>query len=201
MKLFIALACCFLLLKPLAARAEMALFDGDNDRIGTLLGFDGGLGVRATVHTADGILISVDTVTGLVWPQEEVYFATAECSGQGYVPSSIGPDDKWARRGGAIFRDNASQDKHAKIEWNPSVVTGGSVFTNDQCWQSVDCGGAPRFCGDATEFVPVSYVDDAEYGFKENPHGGKGFLPPITGQVQTKGGAIFCDGFENCPQQ
>jgi hypothetical protein len=179
----------------------MALFDGDNERIGTLLGFDDGFSVSATIYTTDGYLIRLNTLTGRIVPAEVVYFATADCSGQAYVNSFIGPDISWAMRGGAILRDSQILDKLARIDWKPQFFDGPSVFAGNQCWRSDNCGGAPQVCGTSYDYLPVSYIDNSQYGIKPIDGSGEaGFLPPITGKVEASGEVIFCDGFE-CSQQ
>jgi hypothetical protein len=184
------------------AQSNLVLRDGDGDGIGTLLGFDNAFSVRANFYTADGNLIFVDTLTGRVWPEQSVYFATADCSGQAYLQVSNFAGENWAKRGGAIFRAQTSPGKFAKIDWAPQVLLSSNIFSEGQCWRFIECGEAPLNCNFEADYVPVSIIDNSQYGIKplQDGSGYSGFLPPITGQVQTTGDLIFCDGFE-CKQQ
>ncbi|MFC1796065.1 hypothetical protein ACFL1V_03110 [Pseudomonadota bacterium] len=182
------------------AQTNMVLRDGDGDRIGTLLGFETALSSSlASVYTPDGYLIMFDTLTGLVYPREPVYFATADCLGQAYLRVNSGPDDEWAKRGGGLFLDTDYKGV-VKIDWNPTVVLDSDIFSGGECWQRSSCDGAPTSCSQG-EYVPVSVIDRSQYGMKSiNVSGHAGFLPPISFQVQTTGDQIFCDSFE-CKQQ
>lgn len=178
------------------AQSNLAVYDAEGDRVGSVLGLHYGniayIGPRIQIYMPDSLVTDMSN-SGEILYQELIYYNTQDCAGQPYIANT---DNPWKKIGNVIFTSMSGD--LASLDFGASPVPAGDIFDiegdNAIIWRKkFDCGGpsSVRSVTGTPEYLPVNILSSEQYGFP--------FTPPLELRVE-RSDALFCNGFESCPQ-
>lgn len=180
---------------PCNGHQAIFVHDADGDRMGELI--DDIIVQDINLLTSDGFIMTVDTNTGKfrTYPYSGFHYESDDCTGQAYLSggTQAGP----FLGGGHIIEINNAQTipSFARIDYFPTHV-GINVLSSGK-------PGAPGACAKMDFFDPdviaVTPVESPAYYIKQIGIHDWGFKKPFS-VVREQSGAIFCNGFESCPE-
>jgi hypothetical protein len=196
MKQLILALCVSLTATQCFAQSNLAVYDAEGDRIGSVLGFHSGpdayIGPFIQIYMPDSLITEINQ-KGEVLYQELIYYNTQDCSGQPYIAYT---SNSWMKIGNVIF--SSSSGDLASLDFGTSPVPAFQIFDTEGddaiVWRKkFDCGGpsSVRSVTGTPDYLPVTILNSEQYGFP--------FTPPLELKVE-RPDALFCNGFESCPQ-
>lgn len=173
------------------AQHVISIYDGEGKEVGTPH-FGSPTQTHATVIRPDGLAMNLDLADGFISPVTHgIVYAEPDCAGQPFVWSQV------------LYLDWIAP---VDIPDQPDPV---ALFPRNS-YQLIQVKSRPLTpgCENLDEIrygFPATFIDPADYGLVKLDFGDFwGYPGPLeirATKVTSSGQAIFCNGFENCPQQ
>lgn len=173
------------------------IFDGNDSEVGHIVSEPSLGSTEAVAVRPDGLIVHVDFLTGKLLMGMELYYENNSCTGPAYA---ISPDQNIA-----VFLVFGRSIKVTSETPYPVALVDPQVEVNDMHFSSKSTGS--NQCTNlnlSSRGGLLEFVDPLDYGLVLTPSGEWGYQPPLVLKPQKSslsGETIFCNSFENCPQQ